>query len=106
MASRRARGTACGRWWRGSPPRGRAAACGGRAAGGERPRAAARGAAPRRRVFVATIPSTEQVGVFMGPGAGQVSFMEAKPESKGLIDDVVLESQPRNTFVSDVYVQP
>ncbi|HEX8238042.1 MAG TPA: hypothetical protein VF600_19030, partial [Abditibacteriaceae bacterium] len=58
------------------------------------------------RVFVATIPSTEQVGIFMGPGAGQVSFTEAKPESKGLIDDVVLESQPRNTFVSDVYVQP
>jgi beta-galactosidase len=58
------------------------------------------------RVFVATIPSTEQVGVFMGPGAGQVSFADAEPQSKGLIDDVVLESHPRNTFISDVFVQP
>jgi beta-galactosidase len=58
------------------------------------------------RVFVATIPSAEQVGVFMGPGAGQVSFSEARPESKGIIDDVTLESRPQGTFVSDVFVQP
>ncbi len=60
----------------------------------------------RLRVFVATIPSSEQVGVYMGPGANQVSFTEARPESKGLIDDVVLESRPRKTYVSDVFVQP
>jgi beta-galactosidase len=58
------------------------------------------------RVFVATISSTEQVGVFMGPGAGQVSFVDAKPESKGIIDDVTLNARPSTTFISDVFVQP
>jgi beta-galactosidase len=42
----------------------------------------------------------------MGPGAGQVTTQAATLESKGLISDVLLESRPRNSFVSDVFVQP
>lgn len=58
------------------------------------------------RVFVAAIPSQEQVGTFMGPGAGQLTFGEAKLASKGLIDDVLLEARPKGAHVSDVFVQP
>lgn len=64
------------------------------------------GRAQTLRVFVAAIPSQEQVGTFMGPGAGQLSFGEARLASKGLIDDVLLESRPRGAHVSDVFVQP
>ena len=58
------------------------------------------------RVFVAAIPDQEQVGTFMGPGAGQISFSEAKLESKGLVDDVVLRSRPSGAHVSDIFVRP
>jgi len=40
----------------------------------------------------------------MGPGAGQVTTQAATLESKGLIDDVLLESR-RKYFCSDVFVR-
>jgi beta-galactosidase len=58
------------------------------------------------RVYVASIQTLKEVGNFMGPGAGQVTTQAATLESKGLISDVLLESRPRNSFVSDVFVQP
>jgi beta-galactosidase len=58
------------------------------------------------RVYVASIQTLKEVGHFMGPGAGQVTTQAATLESKGLIDDVLLESRPQSTFVSDVFVQP
>lgn len=60
----------------------------------------------RLLVFVAAISAQEQVGTFMGPGNGQISFDKAKLESKGLVDDVVLRSRPLGAHVSDVFVQP
>jgi beta-galactosidase len=35
-----------------------------------------------------------------------VTTQAATLESKGLISDVLLESRPQNSFVSDVFVQP
>jgi len=58
------------------------------------------------RVFVAASPSSDKVGTFMGPGAGQVSFAEATLPSKGIIDDVLLESRLQEQYISDVFVQP
>jgi hypothetical protein len=50
------------------------------------------------RVYVAAIQTQTEVGNFMGPGAGQVTMQAATLESKGLIDDVLLESRPRRSF--------
>jgi beta-galactosidase len=58
------------------------------------------------RVYVAAIQTQTEVGNFMGPGAGQVTMQAATLESKGLIDDVLLESRPEGPFVNDVFVQP
>ncbi|MDQ3813389.1 MAG: beta-galactosidase [Armatimonadota bacterium] len=58
------------------------------------------------RVYVAAIQTEKEVGNFMGPGAGQMTMQTATLESKGLIDDVLLESRPLGAHVSDVFVQP
>lgn len=58
------------------------------------------------RIYVAAIQTLKEVGNYMGPGANQMTMQEAKLESKGLIDDVLLESRPQTTFINDVFVQP
>ena len=58
------------------------------------------------RVYVASIQTLKEVGNFMGPGAGQVTMQAATLESKGLIDDVLLESRPPGAHVTDVFAQP
>ncbi|HEX2950702.1 MAG TPA: hypothetical protein VHV83_14235, partial [Armatimonadota bacterium] len=44
--------------------------------------------------------------VFMGPTAGQVYTATAEMVTRGIVDDVFLESQPHGAIVSDVFVQP
>lgn len=58
------------------------------------------------KILVIATPNQAEIPVLMGTATTQVTFTKAILKSRGLIGDVILSSQPKNTFINDVFVQP
>ena len=57
------------------------------------------------QIFVIATGNEGEIPVLMGTASTQVSFTKASLQSRGITGDVWLSSRPKNTFVSDVFVQ-
>ncbi|TAH01235.1 MAG: beta-galactosidase [Sphingobacteriales bacterium] len=58
------------------------------------------------KILVIATPNQADIPVLMGTATTQVTFTKAVLETRGIIGDVILSSQPKNTFINDVFVQP
>lgn len=58
------------------------------------------------QIFVIATGNEGEIPVLMGTAATQVSFTKASLQTRGITGDVLLTSRPKNTYVSDVFVQP
>lgn len=58
------------------------------------------------KILVIATPNQAEIPVLMGTATTQVTFTKAILKSRGLVGDVILSSQPKNTFINDVFVQP
>jgi beta-galactosidase len=64
------------------------------------------GKANQIKILVISTPNEGEIPVLMGTATSQVSFTQAKLDSRGITGDVILTSRPTGAHITDVFVKP
>lgn len=58
------------------------------------------------KILVISTPNEGEIPVLMGTATDQVTFTKATLDSRGIIGDILLSAKPKQSYITDVFVQP